>query len=321
MANNGPEPLYNEKLQAISQHLLNFEGPIYIATHVDPDGDAIGSSLGIARALRAVGKEVVLVAEPPPYLRFLGADAEFHPPIQAVPRGALLLVLDAAEVARVAGTPVEGFVINIDHHGTNPRFGNLSAVDPSKAATAQMVKDLIDIMEVPWNPEIATPILAGIITDTGNFRHSNTTPEVLHDAAEMVGHGANLAELTDRLQWRPQAYFKTLGAVLSTVQFHFGGRLVTAHLPPDQTFEDDSDDFVGIIRYAEGTQLAIFLRERGPDVKISIRSRGEVSAQSVALKLGGGGHLPAAGATLRGMNLEQAYPKVLAAVEESLRGQ
>ncbi len=318
MANNGPEPLYYEKLQAISGHLLDFEGQIYIVTHIDPDGDAIGSSLGMARALQSIGKKVNLVAEPPPYLRFLGSPEEFHSPLESVPRGALLLVLDSAEVARVAGAPVEGFVINIDHHGTNPRFGDLSVVDPSKAATAQIIKDLVNIMEIRWTPEIATPVLTGIITDTGNFRHSNTTPEVLHDAAELVGHNVNLAELTDRLQWRPPAYYKTLGAVLSTVQFHFEGRLVTANLPPDQHFEDDSDDFVGIIRYAEGSQLAIFLRTRGPDVKISIRSRGEVSAQAVAVKLGGGGHVPAAGATLKGMNLEQAYPKVLAAVAEAL---
>lgn len=317
-AQNAPEPLYYEKLQAIAGHLLEFGGEIYIVTHVDPDGDAIGSSLGMARALRSIGKSVTLVASPPPYLQFLGGPEEFHPPVERIPAGALLLVLDSAEVARVAGAPVEGYVINIDHHGTNPRFGQMSAVDPSKAATAQMVKDLIDILEVEWTPEIATPVLTGIITDTGNFRHSNTTPEVLHDAAELVGHGVKLADLTDRLQWRPQAYFKTLGAVLTTVQFHFGGRLVTAHLPPGFSFEDDSDDFVGTIRYAEGTNLAIFLRQRGEDVKLSIRSRGEVSAQSVAVRLGGGGHVPAAGATLRGLSLEQAYPKVLAAVEEAL---
>jgi len=315
---NGPEPRYWEKIRTVADTLRELEGPIIIVTHVDPDGDAIGSSLGLARALKTLDKKVAWIADPPRYLRFLVKEDEYSDSIDHLPMGATLVVLDSAEPNRVAGAPVEGFVINIDHHGTNPRFGYLSVVDPSKAATSQMIKDLIDALGVPWNTEIATPVLTGLITDTGNFRFANTTPEVLHTAAELVGHGVRLAELTDRLQWRPTSYFKAMGAVLSTVGFHFGGLLVTAHMPAEVTVED-SDDFVGIIRYAEGCQIAVFLRERPEGVKLSIRSRGGVSAQAVAVKLGGGGHVPAAGATLRGVTLEEAYLRVLATVEEELR--
>lgn len=315
---NGPEPRYWEKIRTVADTLRELEGPIIIVSHVDPDGDAIGSSLGLARALKALDKKVTWIADPPRYLRFLVKEDEYSEPITHVPEGATLVVLDSAEPSRVAGAPVEGFVINIDHHGTNPRFGYLSVVDPSKAATAQMVKDLIDALGVTWNPEIATPVLTGLITDTGNFRFANTTPEVLHTAAELVGHGVHLAELTDRLQWRPVSYFKAMGAVLSTVGFHFNGLLVTAHMPSEVMVED-SDDFVGMIRYAEGCQIAVFLREREEGVKLSIRSRGGVSAQAVAVKLGGGGHVPAAGATLRGVTLDEAYRQVLAAVEAELK--
>ncbi|WP_337867656.1 bifunctional oligoribonuclease/PAP phosphatase NrnA [Meiothermus sp.] len=317
-AHNAPEPRYWEKIRTVADTLRELEGPIIVVSHVDPDGDAIGSSLGLFRALQALDKNVTWIADPPRFLRFLVREEEYSDPIQQVPEGATLVVLDSAEPSRVAGAPVEGFVINIDHHGTNPRFGYLSVVDPSKAATAQIVKDLIDALGVTWTPEIATPVLTGLITDTGNFRFANTTPEVLHTAAELVGYGVRLAELTDRLQWRPVGYFKAMGAVLSTVGFHFEGLLVTAHMPTGINVED-SDDFVGIIRYAEGSQIAVFLREREEGVKISIRSRGGVSAQAVAVKLGGGGHVPAAGATLRGLTLEEAYPRVLAAVEEELR--
>ncbi|MCX7601912.1 MAG: bifunctional oligoribonuclease/PAP phosphatase NrnA [Meiothermus sp.] len=315
---NGPEPRYWEKIRTVADTLRELEGPIIVVSHVDPDGDAIGSSLGLARALEALDKKVTWIADPPRYLRFLVKEDEYSEPISEVPEGATLVVLDSAEPSRVAGAPVEGFVINIDHHGTNPRFGYLSVVDPSKAATAQIVKDLIDALGVTWNPEIATPVLTGLITDTGNFRFANTTPEVLHTAAELVGHGVHLAELTDRLQWRPASYFKAMGAVLSTVGFHFNGLLVTAHMPSGVGVED-SDDFVGMIRYAEGSQIAVFLREREEGVKLSIRSRGGVSAQAVAVKLGGGGHVPAAGATLRGVTLDEAYRQVLAAVESELR--
>jgi phosphoesterase RecJ-like protein len=320
MPMNQAEPQYRAKMQAVAEFLKTTATPLMIVSHVDPDGDAVGSSLGLCRALRAMGKGVKWVVQPPRYLGFLARPGENHPPVERVPAGTSLLVLDAAEPNRVEGAPVEGFVVNLDHHGTNPRFGNLSVVDPSKAATAQIVKDLIDLLGVPWTPEIATPVLTGIITDTGNFRFANTTPEVLRTAADLVGHGVGYADLTDRLQWRPPSYFELMGRVLSTVRFHFGGKLVTAHMPPGADGnEEDSDDFVGTIRYAEGSELAIFFKPRGENTKLSIRSRGEVSAQAVAVKLGGGGHVPAAGATLRGMGLEQAYERVLEVVGEELK--
>ncbi len=314
------DPQYWEKMRLVAEVLKALEGPIYIATHVDPDGDAIGSSLGLYRALKALGKEAYWVAEPPRFLRFLAKEEEYADPVEKLPPGATLVALDAADPSRVVGVPVEGFVINIDHHGTNPRFGQIAVVEPSKAATAQMVKELIDLLGVPWTEELATPVLTGILTDTGNFRFANTTPEVLRVAAELLSYGVKLSEITDRLQYRPPVYYQGLGAVLSTLRLHFGGLLVTAHLPENVDIpEEDSDGFVGVIRYVEGSLVAVYLRRKGEGIKLSIRSRGGVSAQNIALKLGGGGHVPAAGATLEGVDLEEAYERVLEAVAEELR--
>ncbi len=318
IVNNLAEPNYAEKIGQIAAEIKRISKPFIIATHLDPDGDALGSTLGLARAMRAMGKTVIHVCEPPRYLQFLVKEGELIPHMEGVPEGHTLLVLDSAEASRVEGITVEGKVINIDHHGTNPRFGYLSLVDPSKAATAQIVKDLIDALGVEWNSEIATPVLTGLITDTGNFRFGNTTPDVLHCAAELVGKGVKLAELTDRLQWRPKNYFGAMAAALSTVRFHLNDRLITAHMPPNVNPED-SDDFVGMIRYAEGTSIAIFLREKEPGlVKMSIRSRGNVSAQGVAIRLGGGGHFAAAGASIRNVSLDEAYERVIQAVKEEL---
>jgi bifunctional oligoribonuclease and PAP phosphatase NrnA len=316
---------YAQTIEQIAQLLADTQKPICLVTHVDPDGDAIGSSLGLLRALRGLSKKALLFAMAPAYLQFLCEPGECHTawqgPLPMQPEHSILVVLDCAEPSRIEGiTDLQpwSLVINIDHHGTNPLFGQVVLVDPSKAATAQIVKDLIEAMQVGVTPAIATPILTGIITDTGNFRHANTTPEVLRAAADLVSYGVDLAGLTDRLQWRPQTYYKSLAAVLLTVEFHFGGALVTAHMPPEARFQDDSDDFVGIIRYAQGSQLAVFLRVRGNDVKVSIRSRGEISAQAIAVKLGGGGHVPAAGATLKNMTLAEGYQKVLEVVGAAL---
>ncbi|WP_457630651.1 DHH family phosphoesterase [Oceanithermus sp.] len=322
--NNQPEPRYWEKMRLVADLLRASEAPIVIIAHEDPDGDAVGSTLGLARALWQLGKNVYWIVEPPRFLRFLPRDEEYHEPLEKLPEDAILVVVDSGDRHRAVGAPVEGFVINIDHHGSNSRFGQIHIVDPGKAAAAQMIKDLIDALEVEWNEEIATPVLTGLITDTGNFRFGNTTPEVLETAAELVAHGVKLAELTDRLQWRPPQYFKLMGLVLQTVRFHFGGLAVTAHVTRQMTEEagsgeEDSDDFVGVIRYAEGSYVAVFLKEREGATKVSIRSRAGVSAQNIAVELGGGGHVPAAGATLEGLSIEEAYPVVLAAVEKELR--
>jgi len=322
-ANNAPEPRYWEKMRLIAATLKEVEGPIVIIAHEDPDGDALGSTLGLYRALKKLGKEAIWILDPPRFLRFIPKEEEYHPPLEALPEDATLVVLDSGDKDRAVGAPVEGFVINIDHHGSNSRFGQIHVVDPTKPAAAMMVKDLIDLLGVEWDAEIATPVLTGIMTDTGFFRNSNTTPEVFETAAELVAYGVKYAELADRLSWRPPEYFKLTALVLSTVQFHFGGLAVTAHVTREMieeagAAEEDSDDFVGLLKTAEGSVVAIFLKEREEGVKVSIRSKNGVSAQRIALELGGGGHVPAAGATLEGKTLEEAYPIVLEAVRKEL---
>jgi phosphoesterase RecJ-like protein len=105
---NAPDPKYWEKMRLVAEVLKAVEGPIYIATHVDPDGDAIGSSLGLYRALKALGKDARWVAEPPRFLRFLPKEDEYSDPVEKLPPGATLVALDSAEPSRVVGVPVEG---------------------------------------------------------------------------------------------------------------------------------------------------------------------------------------------------------------------
>src|SRR5690554_1246693 len=322
---NRPDPNYAEKLAAVARKARGWDGPIVILTHVDPDGDAIGSCLALSRALRSLGKDVTFATMPPRYLRFLPQEGEHVQEIASLPAGTLLFVLDVADLPRVAGGRVEGaaFVVNIDHHGTNERFGDIAVVQPSKAATALLIKELIDLLGVEWTPEIATPCLTGIITDTGNFRFGNTSREVLEVAGELLDHGVDYVGLTDRLQWRHPDYFRTLGRVMETVTFDLGGLLVYARYTQDMASgtgldADDSDDFVGLIRYAEGVLVAALVKERGPDVKVSVRTRGGVSAQAICVELGGGGHVAAAGATLPGADLDTAERRLLEAVRREL---
>lgn len=322
---NSGDPEYRSKLAHIASVAHGWEGPVVIVSHVDPDGDALGSCLALKRALERLGKRVTLPLAPPRYLEFLAAPGELSAPLGELPPRCLLFVLDVADRPRVAGAPVTGadYVVNIDHHGTNDRFGDAFVVQPDKAATALLIKELIDELGVPWTPSVATPCLTGILTDTGNFRYSNTNRDALETAGELIDAGVDYVDLTDRLQWRHPAYFKTLGKVMETVEFHLSGLLVTARFTASMRVaegadNDDSDDFVGIIRYAEGVVVAAILKERGEEIKVSVRARSGVSAQAICVELGGGGHVAAAGATVAG-DMETAERKLLEATKTELR--
>lgn len=322
---NAADQHYHSNLSAIADQLLRWEGPIVIVAHVDPDGDALGSALAMKRALDGLGKRTTLPLDPPRFLDFMAEPGELSSPVDGFEAETLLLVLDVSDAGRTAGAPTDGaaFVINIDHHGTNDRFGDLALVDPSRAATALIVKDLIEEMGIAWTPATATPCLTGILTDTGTFRFGNTEPNVLRAAADLIeAGGVAYAQLVDRLQWRHPDYFTVLGRVMSTVEFPFGGLAVMAQLRHEMRADlpaslDDSTDYVGLIRYAEGSHVALLLREADGGTKVSVRARDGVSAQAICLELGGGGHVAAAGATLQ-LGMEPARVRVLAAVQAEL---
>ena len=329
---NSGEPDYAACVAEVAHTLLDWNGPVVIATHTDPDGDALGSALALKRALDGLGKETLLPCTPPRYLDFLAEPGELSKPLTALPEGALVAVLDVEVSGRLVGVPVTdttvvgaALTVVLDHHGTNNRAGDLVCVEPGRAATAHLVKDVIDALPLDWNAELATPCLTGLLSDTGNFRFGNTTPDVLHAAAELISYGVAYTELTDRLQRRHPDYFRMLGKVMSTVTFPLGGLVAVAEITEQMRAEigptdDDSSDYVGLIRYAEGVLVALFLREEGdgqPKTKVSVRASAGVSAQAICVALGGGGHVAAAGATLS-VELDEAKTLVLAATRAEL---
>jgi bifunctional oligoribonuclease and PAP phosphatase NrnA len=322
--NNRGEADYGDKVARIAAELRAWQGPIVLISHIDPDGDALGSTLALKRALDTLGKTTMLPMDVPRFLTFLVEPDDISPPLEHLPENCLLAILDVADEPRAVGAPTAGaaFTVNIDHHGTNARFGDLSLVEPAKAATAQIIKDVIDALGVPWTPDIALPCLAGIITDTGNFRYGNTDHAVLSTAGELIDTGIDYAALTDRLQLRHPSYFQMLAKVMDTVEFPLGGLVALAYMTQQMEAEvaaadEDSNDYVGLIRYAEGSKVAIFLKERGGDTKISVRTRDGVSAQRICVALGGGGHVAAAGAKVAAP-LEETRRRVLEATREEL---
>ncbi|MEZ4633270.1 MAG: DHHA1 domain-containing protein [Deinococcales bacterium] len=312
-------------IHQIAKILKDWSGPIHLAAHVDPDGDALGSTLSLKRGLEQLGQSVTLAMKVPRYLSFLCQAQEILDEAVALAPNTLLVLLDVSDKNRIWGADLSeaGYVINIDHHGSNDSFGDLAWVDSNIAAAAQMSKRLLKALNITWTQAIATPCLTGILTDTGFLRFGNTDKTVLHDVAELLDYGVLYTELTDRLQWRHPDYYRMLGLVMSTVSFPLEGKVAMVEMTEAMRqaigeTDDDSSDYVGQIRYAEGSYIAIFFREKGEDVKVSVRSRGDVSAQAICSSLGGGGHHAAAGITLRQTSLDRAKEMVLEAAKKEL---
>jgi bifunctional oligoribonuclease and PAP phosphatase NrnA len=318
------ESTYREGIDRVAEALRDWTGPIVVIAHVDPDGDAVGSVVGLGRALRRLGKRVALPIAPPRFLAFMAEEGELAPPMAHLEEGTLLVVLDS-DLPRAVGAPVEGtaLTVNLDHHGTNRGEAALAVVAPQKAAAALMVKDLVDALGIAWDQHLAIPCLLGIVSDTGTFRFGNTDRDVLCAAGDLIATGLPYADLIDRLRWRHPDHFPMLAMVMATVRFDEGGAVVSVRQTEEMRArlgetEDDSSDFVNVIRDAEGARVAFFLREVDDGVKVSVRSRPGVSAQAICIALGGGGHVAAAGATLRGVDVDTAHERVLEATRAEL---
>lgn len=332
MLMNQGESDYTGKLERAAQLLQDHTGPVVLVTHIDPDGDAIGSCLGLQRTLRSLGKNAQTYASVPRYLNFLlESEDEILPPGVVLTPETLLVVLDvdSHDSKRVEGVTLEGtlpnFILNIDHHGTNVRKAQLSIVEPAKAACALMVAELVALLGVAFTRSIATPLFTGISTDTGSFRFTNTNSEVLEMASHLLSGGADLGFINESLSQTPHHMYRLQAQVLGTVEFLHGGLTITAQvntamLETVGASWEDVESLVGVIRSAEGTELAVLFKVYSEDsVKLSLRSRGRVSAQNIAIALGGGGHMAAAGVTVNASYAETRARFELEAVKEFSR--
>jgi phosphoesterase RecJ-like protein len=303
-----------------------------VLSHVDPDGDAIGSALGLAWMLRAEGKEaqVLLPGGTPKSYAFLpGADDIGAEPADALADPDAVVALDATSPSRLAGLePLlerAPLVINVDHHPDNTRFGQVVVVDPDAAATAQILFELAEQEGFPVGANGAAALYTGIVTDTGRFTFSNSDARSLRAAAELVALGADPADIATRVYaTRSPAAVRLLAVALGTLELHDEGRIACVHVT-DRMIEEagaspeDADGFSTWARSIEGVQVGLFLREaEGGQTKVSFRSNGGVRIDGVAGRFGGGGHPSASGARVP-LPLQEAKERILAAVSEHLR--
>lgn len=281
-----------------------------IAAHHNPDADAIGSMLGLARALTAAGQGVTLahpdVPAVPADLEFLLAPGEEI--LAAVPADLAertFVTVDCASELRLWPEPVHegaGVVVNIDHHQDNTRFGDLNLVVPDASSTAEVLMAVIEAAGVPLTADIAVPLYAGMVTDTGRFGYSNTRAATHRAAAALLEAGVDPAEMTRLLyEDQPRDRLMLLGAALGRARVLADGRMMASVLTRADFAAaggDDSEGIVEVMRSGHGIEVAALVREAGPEgrYRVSLRSVDpDVDMSAIARQEGGGGHRAAAG--------------------------
>src|SRR5579862_4203997 len=284
-----------------------------VATHENPDGDALGSMLGATLGLRELGKDVVMYltgdAPLPGEFGFLPLDeVRRELPDDAGER--VLLAVDCANERRIGPetTAIERakLVVDVDHHHDNNRFGNVNLIVADASSTAEIVRDLLGELGVSLTPDIAEALYVGLVTDTGRFQYANTTPKALRLAAELVEAGADVHGIFQNVYETVQfAKLKLLARALERARLYEGGRLLISNLERGDfsavgAVEPYSEGIIDYLRQAEGAELVALIREPpsddGPTHRISLRSsKDEVDVSAIARLQGGGGHRQAAG--------------------------
>ena len=283
-----------------------------VVTHENPDGDALGSLLALTTALRGLGKDVAMYlpagAPLPREYGFLPlGDLSREAPADAAER--VLVAVDCASEQRIGDPEAIArapLTLDIDHHHDNTRFGDVNLVVSDASSTGEVLRDVFAALDIALTSELAEPLYIALVTDTGRFQYSNTTPKALRLAAELVEAGADIHAVFQQVYESVEfAKLKLLARVLERAEVLEGGRIVVSHLVRTDfadvgASEPYSEGLIDYLREVEGAELAVFIREQmGPGAvghKGSLRaSIDELDVSAIARRFGGGGHRQAAG--------------------------
>ncbi len=318
-----PEPL----LQRLRQGAR-----FLITSHINPDGDALGSQLGLVRVLRGLGKSAVVwnLDRGPALYRALPGSDRMHvgpePPAGFPDQFDAAIVLECPTLDRTGlESPLtELALINIDHHLGNAHYAEINWVDTAAPAVGEMIYRLAQGLKVPLDPETATALYLTLVTDTGGFRFSNATPAAFEAAAALVREGARPERVAEWLyESQPESTVRLLGEMLGSLQIDCEGRVATALLTSEMFARaaadaSNSEGLVDVPRSIAGVQAVGLLRQLDERrFKVSLRSRGEVDVERMARRHGGGGHKNAAGFVLDG-TADEVRAQVIAALREAL---
>lgn len=303
-----------------------------VSSHVNPEGDAVGSLLSLALGLKELKKDVTayLYDPVPKTFKFLPFADKVANKIDENKIYDVVFAVDCGQKDRLgedfSRIKNKGKLINIDHHATNDRFGDINVIDGDACAAGEMVYDLLKEIPVSITRDMAINIYTSILTDTGSFRYSCTTPKTFGIAGEMLKLGANPWDISQKVfESNPVNKLKLLASVLGTLELTNDGKVASLVVTLDMlnkanATKEEADGFVNYARTIEGVEVGILLREAKPgEYKISFRSKGRIDVAEISQEFGGGGHMNAAGCNIKG-NLKDIKEKVISATEKRIHG-
>ena len=321
-------------LSQIAKFILESK-KIGITYHVSPDGDAVGSVLALFNALKSLNKDCYIISKDTlsENLKFLKGSDEITGEItEPVDETDIVVVLDCGNLERVSANLKEftGTIVNIDHHLSNDKYGDINYIDSNAAATAEIVFELLNLMGISFEKEdsvlkdIGTCMYTSIVTDTGAYRHSNVTERTHRISAVLKKIGVDNTFIYQSLfDNKDFSRIKLIGKALSSMQVILNGKV--ALLEIDKNFTSDLGVDVGdtsdIISYGlqiKGVEVTLLIKEVEDGVKASLRAKSYVDVRKIAEVFGGGGHIRAAGIKIKNISMEEAKYEILNEIQKEL---
>lgn len=312
-------------------------GNIVLATHVNPDGDALGSLLGLADILEAAGKRVFRYLEEPvsDLYAFLPDCGRIQTDLTALSRfvdeageDILCISLDCGDRKRLGKSAdalleIRPFAV-IDHHKGNDGFGDYAWIDPHRSSTGEMVFDLAGALEQPVSKKAAVALYAAIVTDTGSFRYESTSSHTFAVAGQLVERGVRPDSIARELYDNyTVGRLQLLQMVLATMEAHCGGQVAFISATRDMLERTgctmaDTENFINLPRSVMSVQAAVFLKETETGVSVSLRAKDGCDVAEMAAVFGGGGHRNAAGFKASESTLDEVRGRLLPVLEKVL---
>ncbi len=305
-----------------------------IAGHVNPEGDAIGSQLAMAGLLKMLGKQVRIINQDcvPKNILFM-PDTECVEQIESIDKQKVdfevAIILDSPTLERIGSVKdiIQGkYIVNIDHHISNSKFGDINWVDAHCSSAGEMVFELFKASNVALDDASALCIYVAIMTDTGSFRYSNTSPRTHQIAADLLLYNVNPKQVYEHVyETKSFNTFKLLAEVLANLKKTDDSKFVWFRVTNEMITRnglsaDCCEDFIAFVRMIEGAEVVAFLREMDnkPGVKVSFRSKTDIDVNLIAKTFGGGGHQAASGCVIE-KGMDEAEKMLISVVSEAIK--
>jgi len=280
---------------------------IVLISHINPDGDALGSSLSMYPILKKMNKNVKVFNATKPLPEYLDFLPNFDKVTNILPKNIdLMISFDCGSFDRLGIENRPKFLINIDHHISNTKYGDINIIDPTAASTSQVVYELLKANSVDIDKDSALCIYTAIVTDTGSFQYESVSSKVFKIASELVEIGVKPDFVAKMLFQRDRlSRLRLLAKAYETIELCCDGEVAFVEVTREMmeitgAIKEDTDTIVNSVRALKTVEVACMLREDEEGIKISLRSKNYADVSKIAQKYGGGGHIRAAGATIKG---------------------